>query len=430
MKKHYLIIAIETSLDETCAAVTVNDRVLSNVISSQVELHKKYGGVVPIIAKRAHEERIEAVMNESLKRASVQLRRHAEFTRLAGSKRVSASNRFRIKSGMTKQVQDDSIYSAIDAIAVTVGPGQALALEIGIKKAKSLAKKYRKPLIAVSHMEGHLLSSFARNAAGNNPGGIHEKLSRHSEFISESNRFRIPSGILKVNKSGMTKQVQDDGIFPLLGLLISGGHTQLVLVHGFGKYELLGETLDDAAGEAFDKVGRMLGIGYPGGPIIERLAKDGDEYGFDLPVPMLKRKDLNFSYSGLKTAVMYMVKDLKKNDRWSKKTIQDMAASFQRVLTESLIRKLTVAVKQIHPHGVVIGGGVISNQYVRRTIRLAMKKQNIPVYVPSSAKLCTDNAAMIGLAAYYKAQRGEFVKQPETLDRQPNLHFDTSSLSR
>src|SRR3989344_4586112 len=263
MKKHYLIIAIETSLDETCAAVTVNDRVLSNVISSQVELHKKYGGVVPIIAKRAHEERIEAVMNEALKRASVQLKRHAEF--------ISASHRFRIKSGMTKQVQDDSIYSAIDAIAVTVGPGQALALEIGIKKAKSLAKKYRKPLIAVSHMEGHLLSSFARNAAGNNPGGIHEKLSRHSEFISESNRFRIPSGILKVNKSGMTKQVQDDGIFPLLGLLISGGHTQLVLVHGFGKYELLGETLDDAAGEAFDKVGRMLGIGYPGGPIIEHL---------------------------------------------------------------------------------------------------------------------------------------------------------------
>ena len=425
MKKHYLIIAIETSLDETCAAVTVNDRVLSNVISSQVELHKKYGGVVPIIAKRAHEERIEAVMNESLKRASVQLRRHAEFTRLAGSKRVSASNRFRIKSGMTKQVQDDSIYSAIDAIAVTVGPGQALALEIGIKKAKSLAKKYRKPLIAVSHMEGHLLSSFARNAAGNNPGGIHEKLSRHSEFISESNRFRIPSGILKVNKSGMTKQVQDDGIFPLLGLLISGGHTQLVLVHGFGKYELLGETLDDAAGEAFDKVGRMLGIGYPGGPIIERLAKDGDERAFNLPIPMRKRRDenFNFSYSGIKTALLYLTRELKEQEKLDKQTIQNLAASFQRVVMLSLIDKLELAVNKTNPKGILLGGGVISNLYIRNHIRAAMSKLQLPVYIPYSKKLFTDNAAMIGVAAYFKAQRGEFISDIDELDRMPNLSF-------
>ena len=369
MHKNYTILAIETSLDETCAAVMCNERTLSNVISSQIELHKKYGGVVPIIAKRAHEERIDAVIAEALTR----------FARTSKS-----------------QITNSLISDSIDAIAVTVGPGQAIALEVGIKKAREMAIEFGKPLIAVSHMEGHLLSAFVQNARGHN-------------------RRNVTVSTIR---------------FPLIGLLVSGGHTQLVRIDTIGQYQLLGETLDDAAGEAFDKVGRMLGIGYPGGPIIERLAKDGDEYGFDLPVPMLKRKDLNFSYSGLKTAVMYMVKDLKKNDTWSKKTIQDMAASFQRVLTESLIRKLTVAVKQIHPHGVVIGGGVISNQYVRRTIRLAMKKQNIPVYVPSSSKLCTDNAAMIGLAAYYKAQRGEFVKQPETLDRQPNLHFDTSLLSR
>src|SRR3989338_7171559 len=330
MKKHYLIIAIETSLDETCAAVTVNDRVLSNVISSQVELHKKYGGVVPIIAKRAHEERIEAVMNESLKRASVQLRRHAEFTRLAGSKRVS-----------------------------------------------------------------------------------------------ESNRFRIPSGILKVNKSGMTKQVQDDGIFPLLGLLISGGHTQLVLVHGFGKYELLGETLDDAAGEAFDKVGRMLGIGYPGGPIIERLAKDGDERAFNLPIPMRKRRDenFNFSYSGIKTALLYLTRELKEQGKLDKQTIQNLAASFQRVVMLSLIDKLELAVKKTNPKGILLGGGVISNLYIRNHIRAAMSKLQLPVYIPYSKKLFTDNAAMIGVVAYFTAQRDEFVRNIDELDRVQNLSF-------
>lgn len=367
MKKHYIILAIETSLDETCAAVLVNDRVLSNIISSQVELHKKYGGVVPIIAKRAHEERIEAVIEEALKRASVLLKRF---------------NLVR-KQGLT--------LSEINAIAVTVGPGQALALEIGIKKAKALAKKYNKPLISVSHMEGHLLSSFTKNSRGNNQRGI------------------------------AIEQAQ----FPLLGLLVSGGHTQLVYVDNIGNYQLLGETLDDAAGEAFDKVGRMLGIGYPGGPIIERLAKDGDEFAFNLPVPMRKRQDENFdfSYSGIKTALLYLTRDLKEQGKLDKQTIQNLAASFQRVVTLSLIDKLELAVQKTHPKGILLGGGVIANQYVRGKIRQAMRQQGLPVYIPYSKKLFTDNAAMIGVAAYFKAQRGEFIRDIDALDRMPNLSF-------
>jgi len=381
MEKHYVILAIETSLDETCAAVTIDGRIISNVVSSQIDLHKKWGGVVPVIAKRAHEERIDSVIKEALKQAKIQLKRHAEFS--------SASHRFRIKSGMTRKVQDDNeLFYLIDAIAVTLGPGQALALEVGIRKAKEIAQTFKKPLITVSHMEGHLLSSFAKNAAG----------------------------------SG-SKFDKNEKVFPLLGLLISGGHTQLVLVTEMGTYELLGETLDDSIGEAFDKVGRMLGLGYPGGPIIERLAKEGDEYAFNLPIPMKGRKDLTFSYSGLKTAVRYLVDDVKKEHKFNRQTICDIAASFQRVATASLIDRLKRAVIINKPKGLLLGGGVISNVYVRNKIRSSMKTFNLPVYIPYSKKLFTDNAGMIGVAAYFKAQRGEFVSDVSSVDRKPNLNF-------
>jgi len=381
MKKNYVILAIETSLDETCAAVTIDEKIISNVVSSQIDLHKKWGGVVPVIAKRAHEERIDSVIKEALKQAKIQLKRHAEFS--------SASHRFRIKSGMTRKVQDDNeLFYLIDAIAVTLGPGQALALEVGIRKAKEIAQTFKKPLITVSHMEGHLLSSFAKNAAG----------------------------------SG-SKFDKNEKVFPLLGLLISGGHTQLVLVTEMGTYELLGETLDDSIGEAFDKVGRMLGLGYPGGPIIERLAKEGDEYAFNLPIPMKGRKDLTFSYSGLKTAVRYLVDDVKKEHKFNRQTICDIAASFQRVATASLIDRLKRAVIINKPKGLLLGGGVISNVYVRNKIRSSMKTFNLPVYIPYSKKLFTDNAGMIGVAAYFKAQRGEFVSDVSSVDRKPNLNF-------
>lgn len=351
MEKPYLILSIDTSCDDTSAAVTANDQVISNVISSQIELHKKWGGVVPIIAKRAHEERIDAVVNEVIKRAKIE------------------------------SIKD------VDALAVTIGPGLAPALEVGIRYVKKLAEKYNKKIIAVNHMEGHLLSSFVKN------------------------------------KEGKGASVKPN--FPLLGLLISGGHTQLVVMHKFGKYELLGETLDDAVGEAFDKVSKMLELGYPGGPILERLAKDGDEKAFKLPIPMRKRTDENysFSYSGIKTALLYLVKELKEQNKLDKITIQNLAASFQRVVTISLIDKLELAVKKTDQKGILLGGGVISNLYIRNHIRRAMKKHKLPVYIPYSKKLFTDNAAMIGVAAYYQAKRNDFVPDISSLDRKPNLSF-------
>jgi N6-L-threonylcarbamoyladenine synthase len=249
MKKNYTILSIETSMDDTCAAVTVDDRVISNVIASQTAFHEEYGGTVPHIARRKHVEWIEGVVGEALGRAGIR----------------GTWNEFRPGPPLTPPFKG----GGPDAVAVTYGPGLAPSLEVGIAKAKELAKVWQKPLIAVNHMEGHLLSAFVKNSKGKG-----------------------------VFSTGYPQ-------FPALGFLISGGHTQLVVMKAIGEYELVGETLDDAAGEAYDKVARMLNLGYPGGPILSELAKKGDPSAFDLPEPMKHRKDLDFSFSGLKTAALY-----------------------------------------------------------------------------------------------------------------------------
>ncbi|KKR75988.1 MAG: putative tRNA threonylcarbamoyladenosine biosynthesis protein Gcp [Candidatus Levybacteria bacterium GW2011_GWA2_40_8] len=360
LKKNFTILAIDTSCDETSVAVTVDDRVIANVVSSQIALHKKYGGVVPILAQRAHRERIDAVIEETINRA----------------------NKFSINN--------------VDAIAVTVGPGLAPALEVGIAKAKELALKFQKSLIAVNHMEAHLLSSFAKNSKGKN-------------LVVSSQLSACPTARRVVG-------------FPLLGLLISGGHTQLVLMKNFGRYQLIGETLDDALGEAYDKIAKILELGYPGGPMIERLAKTGNPKNYPLPVPMRNRKDLNFSFSGLKTAVLYLVKDLKKEQgKLLKQIICDICASFQSAAAQSLVDKLLLAVKQHQPKAILMGGGVISNLYIRKQIRKAVK--NLPIGLPYSKKLFTDNAGMIGVCAYFQAKRSDFVKEIEKIDRVPGLSF-------
>lgn len=268
------ILAIETSCDETSAAVTENNKILSNVISSQVDLHKKWGGVVPDIARRAHKEQIDGVIKESLKRS-------------------------------------DNSFKDIDYIAVTYGPGLAIALEVGITKAKELAFKYTKPIVAVNHMEAHLLSSFAVNSKGNHP------------------------------KPPKTE-------FPSLGLVVSGGHTDMVSIKNFGDYKLLGQTLDDAAGEAFDKVAKMLDLGYPGGPIISEFAKKGKNTGrFELPVPMQNSGDLNFSYSGLKTACLYKIKEFREThpDLAQKDWIYDFCAEFVDSVVKSIQIKISGALE-------------------------------------------------------------------------------------
>jgi len=356
MKKNFIILAIDTSCDETAAAVTADDRVISNVVSSQVELHRKYGGVVPIIAQRAHRERVGPVIQEALKRA---------FPKILNT---------------TYHIPD-----TIDAIAVTQGPGLAIALEIGIAKAKELSRKTQKPLIAVNHMEGHLLSSFAKNAKGNGPFSV-----------------------IKPK-------------FPILGLLVSGGHTQLVLMKDFCQFKLLGETLDDAAGEAFDKLAKMLDLGYPGGPIVSELAKKGDPNKYPLPIPMQKSKDLNFSFSGLKTAALYLIKQL--NEKGIKNYHYDICASFEKSLVAALMIKLEMAIQRYHPKQIVLGGGVVNNLKLRTGVRKVAKKYHLSPFLPYSKNLDTDNAAMIGIAAYYKANEGKFVNVLVALDRLPNLNF-------
>jgi N6-L-threonylcarbamoyladenine synthase len=377
MKSINTILAIDTSCDETSVAVTWRRRVLANVMASQVEIHRKYGGVFPTEAKRAHEEKIDHVVTEAVAR-------------------------------VRRKIED------FDAIAVTYGPGLAPALEVGIRKAKVLTEKYMKPLIAVNHLEGHLLSCLTVNSRGR---GNYEL----DEFKS--------------------------GNFPVLGILVSGAHTELVKVNKIGTYEVLGRTLDDAAGEAFDKVGRMLGIGYPAGEFIEKLARSGDANRFDFPIPMARHSGLDFSFSGIKTAVLYEIENLLKLPRervnspfqvesgrlkeiqlgeasgLDRQTIQDVAASFQRAVIWSIILKLKRCLDKYEFKSVWLGGGVAANAALRREIRKVLEKHGLKLFIPYSERLYMDNAAMIGVAGWYKAQRGEYVNDVTELDRVPGLDF-------
>lgn len=339
------IIAIETSCDDTCAAVLENDRLLSSVVSSQTDLHAKWGGVVPDIAKRAHLEKIEPVIKIALKRAKVKI-------------------------------------EEIDTIAVTVGPGLAIALGIGVNYAKELAIKFDKKLIGVNHVEGHILANLIKNKEG--------KPERKIEF-------------------------------PALALTVSGGHTKLVLVNEIGKYKVVGETLDDAAGEALDKAAKMMGLGYPGGPIIERLAENGDKNYLKLPRPLSFQKNFDYSFSGLKTSFYYQIKD------WPKEKIGEnlanLSASFQDAVFDSLLLKFKKAIEFYNPKTLMASGGVVSNLELRKRLRKLAKEFNTPLLMPVKKQFNTDNAAMIGLVGYYKALRGEFVENKEELDRNPRLEL-------
>jgi N6-L-threonylcarbamoyladenine synthase len=368
-----LILAIDTSCDETCAAVSSGRQILSNVISSQINLHAPYGGVVPHLAKRAHQDKIDWVVKKALKKGVMQASKFQE--RKMSGETLSAVE----GESQTSEHLEISFAESLDAVAVTIGPGLAPALEVGISFAKNLARKLKKPLIAINHMEGHLLSSLA-NMEGSDPS-----------------------------------------IFPALGLLASGGHTQLVLVKSIGRYQLLGETLDDACGEALDKLAKMLKLGYPGGPIIEELAKQGDPNAIKLPIPLQYSQNLNFSFSGLKTAALYLISPRgERSFHPGVEFIYNMCASFQQAIAKSLTAKLQKAIEQYQPKSILLGGGVFANLYFRRQIRQAVK---LPIFLPKNKKLFTDNAAMIAIAAYFKFLRHEFVKDICSLDRQPNLNF-------
>lgn len=375
------ILAIDTSADETAVAVTSGRRVLSNAIFSQIATHTKWGGIYPALAKRAHEERIDFVVSEAIQKASTKI-----FSRVN-----SSPSTYSVRSGSSNTNSKKNFVSAffheINYIAVTQGPGLAVALEVGIRKAKELATKYKKKLIAVNHLEGHIYSSFVQNSAGNPKRDYH---------------------------------------FPYLALIVSGGHTEIVLFKDHLTFEILGETRDDAAGEALDKAAKMLGLGYPGGPVIERLALEVDNKDFHtFPRPMIKSNNLDLSFSGLKTSFYYFLRGTTPKSppfqEGDTGEVRKLASSFQEAVFETLIAKTEQAIKRTGINRIIVGGGVIANIYLRRLLRDLIKKHNGEVLFPPYKYLTGDNAAMIGIVAYYKAQKRDFVSHLDTLDRTPRL---------
>ncbi|MCH8048899.1 tRNA (adenosine(37)-N6)-threonylcarbamoyltransferase complex transferase subunit TsaD [Patescibacteria group bacterium] len=328
-----IILGIETSCDDTAIAIIEGKgkswphfRILSNIVASQIEIHKKYGGVYPNLAKREHIKNLPITLAAALKKAK-----------------------------LTKK------NPAIDVIAITYGPGLSPCLWTGINFAKELAQKWHVPLVPVDHMEGHLLVGLFTG---------------------------LP-------KPSLGK------VFPAIVLLVSGGHTQLILMKNIGKYELLGETRDDAAGEAFDKTARILGLPYPGGPAIEKIAampKLG--LGINLPRPMIHSKDFDFSFSGLKTAVLYDYQKRTKKVQKSKKYVRQMAKEIQQAIIDVLIKKTMRAQEQYKAKSVILGGGVCANQELRSQLKYMLKKEKVPIFLPLKS-LATDNGIMPALAGYF-----------------------------
>lgn len=333
--KDNLILAIESSCDETAAAVVKNGReVLSNVISSQIDLHTLYGGVVPEIASRKHIERINQVIEEALRTAETTL-------------------------------------DQITAVAVTYGPGLVGALLVGVAEAKAIAYAAGKPLVGVHHIEGHIAANFIE----------------HKELEP-----------------------------PFLSLVVSGGHTHLVRVEDYGTFTILGRTRDDAAGEAFDKVARAIGLGYPGGPKIDKVSKEGDSDAISFPRAHVEDAPYDFSFSGLKSAVLNYLNGCKMKNI---PIVQaDVAASFQKAVVDVLVEHAMHAVEEYGFKKFAIAGGVASNSALRSAMEEACKKRGVAFYHPSPI-LCTDNAAMIGAAAYYEYLAG--TRSGWDLNAVPNL---------
>lgn len=321
------ILSIETSCDETAAAVVEvkggKFKALSNIVSSQIKTHAKYGGVVPEVAARLHVEKIIPIIDKSLAEA--------------------------------KSKKQD-----LNAIAVVSGPGLAPSLRVGVETAKTLAYAWKKPLISVNHIEGHIAANL---------------------FNKEKIKM------------------------PALCLIVSGGHTSLVFAEKWRDYTLIGQTRDDAAGESFDKAAKIMDLGYPGGPLISKLAESGKLDRFDLPRPMIDSKDFDFSFSGIKTAVLYLYKSRK---RWTKQDKADLAAEFENAVIEVLLKKTFTAIDKLKPKSLLLAGGVAANKKLRNELKKAGKKvKDLEIHIPAF-EFTTDNAAMIGAAAYFHYKNKNF----------------------
>ncbi|MGB0403454.1 MAG: tRNA (adenosine(37)-N6)-threonylcarbamoyltransferase complex transferase subunit TsaD [Salibacteraceae bacterium] len=339
MKPPIHILAIESSCDDTSAAVLQNNSILSNVISTQI-VHEKYGGVVPELASREHQKNIVPTVVEALKQAQLNLK-------------------------------------DIDAIGFTRGPGLMGSLVVGNSFVKGLSISTGKPIIEVNHMQGHVLA----------------------HFISDNNYKRPPN-------------------FPFLCLTVSGGHTQIVLVNAPNSLEVIGETRDDAAGEAFDKVAKIMGLPYPGGPVVDKLAKRGNPHKYKFPIA--KIPNLDFSFSGLKTSVLYFLRDsIKENPNFINENKHDVCASIQYTIIKTLMLKLEKASKDYNIKDIAIAGGVSANSALREALTVREETLGWSSFIPKF-EFCTDNAAMIGIVAYYKYLEQDFSDLSSTpLPRMP-----------
>ncbi|MHC2994328.1 MAG: tRNA (adenosine(37)-N6)-threonylcarbamoyltransferase complex transferase subunit TsaD [Candidatus Atribacteria bacterium] len=318
-----LILGIETSCDETAAAIVEDGKnIISNIVASQISFYQKYGGVVPEIASRKHIEYIIPVIDKAL-------------------------------STSGKKLND------LSGIAVTYGPGLIGSLLIGLSVAKAIAYAQNIPLIGVNHLEAHIYANFLEH-----------------------------------------KEIKP----PLICLIVSGGHTSLLYIKNYGEYKLLGQTKDDAAGEVFDKIAKVLDLSYPGGPIIEKLAKEGDPSLIKFPRPLLNNKGYDFSFSGLKTAVIYYIKKLKEENKIVQ--VKDILASFQQAVIDVLVEKTIRAALEFKTKQIVLAGGVAANDLLRREIKERANLLNVKVFYPSLS-LCTDNAAMVASAGYYKLKENK-----------------------
>lgn len=361
------ILAIDTSCDDTSAAVTVGNTVLSNVVASQVELHKEFGGVFPTVAKQAHKERIAPVVQLALKRAGIS-------------------------------------PSELSAVAVTQGPGLAPALEVGVEFAKTYAADLKLPLIPVNHIEGHILSVLAKPRTS----------SSATRAVSKKTTTAVP-----------------EMSYPCLSLVISGGHTEFVVVHQPGHYERIGWTVDDAAGEAIDKFGRMVDLGYPAGPLVEQFAKLGNPRAFAFPLPMTTTDNFLMSFSGLKTSARRKIEELTAVQPLTKQQIIDLCASFQYAVFHAITYKLNKYLLKRYADpsqpplfGVWLGGGVAANSTLRKMLRKTVQTYNLDLHVPYSKKLCSDNAAMIGVVGAVHLNENTDTSR-STIERKPNWEVGT-----
>ncbi len=318
-----LIMGIETSCDETAAAIVEDGKkIISNIVASQISIHQKYGGVVPEIASRTHIKYIIPVIDKALDESGIKI-------------------------------------TDLSAIAVTYGPGLIGSLLVGLSLAKAMAYAQNIPFIGINHLEAHIYANFL-----------------------EHNKIKPP----------------------FICLIVSGGHTSLVYIRNFGEYKLLGQTKDDAAGEVFDKIVKVLDLGYPGGPITEKLAKEGEPSSIKFPRPLLNDKSYDFSFSGLKTAVIYYIKELKKENKDI--PVRDILASFQQAVIDVLVKKTVKAALKFKTKQIILAGGVAANSSLRREIKEKANLFDIKVFCPS-VSLCTDNAAMVASTGYYKFKKNK-----------------------